>query len=204
MNENNIVELEKTDISKNEIREIEWQGPYSWIGYEEQNGLDKLPDIEGVYLWTFQYKDGFLVYCAGITKSTQKRFKQHTLEYKFGNYTVFNVSEAEQGNRVEIWHGWSYARAHREEFNERQEKILKAVEEQLKSFRVFITQMFDKRERMRFEAAIMNHIYDSTEPWAELADRGMALSKRRKDEIPIVIKNLSNVKLYGLPIKIEI
>jgi hypothetical protein len=59
----------------------------------------------------------------------------------------------------------------------------------LKSFRVFIAQMSDKRERARFEAAIMYQIYDSKEPWAELADRGMALSKRSKEEIPIVIKN---------------
>jgi hypothetical protein len=35
---------------------IEWLGPFSWIGYERQHNLDKMPDIEGVYLWTFQYK----------------------------------------------------------------------------------------------------------------------------------------------------
>lgn len=193
------MELQQIDTSKIEVREIEWQGPFSWTGYETKNSLDKMPDTEGIYLWTFQYKDGYLVYCAGVTKSTQKRFRQHTLEYKSGNYTVFNVNEAEKGKRVEIWHGWSYARTHREEFTERKEEILNAVEEQLKSFRVFIAQVSDKRERTRFEAAIMHNIYDSKEHWAELADRGMALSKRKKDEAPIVIKNRSNVKLYGLP-----
>ena len=144
------------------------------------------------------------MYCAGITKSTKKRFRQHTLEYKSGNYTVFNVNEAEQGRRVEIWHGWSYARTHRNEFNDRKEEILNAVENQLKSFRVFVAQVPDKRERARFESAIMNSIYNSTESWAELADRGMALSKRRKDEIPIVIKNISDIKFYGLPEFLEI
>ena len=184
---------------KIEIREIEWEGAFSWTGYEDKNNLDEIPDTEGVYLWTFQYKDGYLVYCAGITKSTKKRFRQHTLEYKSGNYTVFNVCEAEQGRRVEIWHGWSYARTHREEFNERKEEILKAVDEQLKSFRVFVAQVPEKRERARLEAAIMNNIYSSTEPWAELADRGMALSKLKKDETPILINNKSSVKFYGLP-----
>lgn len=198
------MELQQTDISKIEIREIEWQGPFSWTGYENQNNLDEIPDTEGIYLWTFQYKDGYLVYCAGITKSTKKRFRQHTLEYKSGNYTVFNVNEAEQGRRVEIWHGWSYARTHREEFNERKGEILSAVEEQLKSFRVFVARVSEKRERARFEAAIMNNIYDSTESWAELADRGMALSKRWKDEILIVIKNISDIKFYGLPETLEI
>jgi hypothetical protein len=198
------VEFEQIDISKIDVREIEWLGPFSWTGYENQNGLDKIPDIDGIYLWTFEHDEGYLVYCAGITKSTKKRFRQHTLEYKCGNYTVFNVAEAEKGKRVEIWHGWSYARTHREEFNERKEEILSAVESQLISFRIFIAQMPDKRERARFEAAIMHHIYSSEEPWAELADRGMALSKRRKDEIPIIIRSISNVKFYGLPKMLEI
>ena len=198
------MELEKLKTSEIEIREIEWKGPFSWTGYENQNGLDKIPDIDGIYLWTFQYKNGYLVYCAGITKSTKKRFRQHTSQYKNGNYTVFNVTEAEEGKRVEIWHGWSYARTHREEFNERKEEILNAVDKQLKSFRVFIAQMPDKREKARFEAAIMHQIYNSKEPWAELADRGMALSKRWTNEIPIIIKNISEVKFYGLPETIEI
>lgn len=145
-----------------------------------------------------------MVYCAGITKSTKKRFRQHTLEYKSGNYTVFDISKAEQGKRVEIWHGWSYARTHRDEFNERKEEILRAVEEQLKSFRVFVAHVPDRRERTRFEAAIMYNIYNSKESWAELADRGMALSKRKNDEIPIIITNKSLVKFYGLPTSFEI
>jgi hypothetical protein len=190
--------------TKIEVREIEWQGPFSWTGFENQNNLDKIPDTEGIYLWTFQYKDGYLVYCAGITKSTKMRFRQHTLEYKSGNYTIFEIREAEQGKRVEIWHGWSYARTHRDEFNKRKDEILKAVEEQLKSFRVFVAKVPDKRERTRFEAAIMLNIYDSKEPWAELADRGMALSRRKKDEVPILINNKSSVKFYGLPKAFEI
>lgn len=193
------MELQQPDTLKMEIRNIEWLGPFSWTGYESQNNFEKIPDIEGIYLWTFRYEDGYLIYCAGITKSTRKRFRQHTLEYKSGNYTVFDVIDAEKGKRTEIWHGWSYARTHQEEFAERREEILSAVEEQLTSFRVFVAQIPNKRERARFESAIMNNIYCSNEPWAELADRGMALSKRRKDELPIVIKNISNVKFYGLP-----
>ena len=192
------------NTSKVEVRDIKWEGPFSWTGYENQNNLDIIPDIEGVYLWTFEYQDGYLVYCAGITNSTKKRFKSHTLQYKNGNYTVFEVSEAEKGNRKEIWHGWSYAREHRDEFNERKEEILKAVGEQLKSFRVFIAHISDKRMRARFESAIMHNIYSSEEPWSELADRGMHLSKRKEYETPLEIRNISNFKIYGLPENLEI
>lgn len=198
------MELQQTETSNIEIKEIEWLGPFSWVGYEKQNNLDRLPDIDGVYLWTFQFKDGYLVYCAGITKSTKRRFQQHTLEYKNGNYTVFNVDEAEQGKRIEIWPGWSYARTHRDEFNDRKEEILNAVERQLTSYKVFVAKVPDKRIRARFESAIMYNIYYSNEPWVELADRGMHLSKRKKDEVPIQFKNLSNYKIYGLPDIIEI
>lgn len=191
--------MSKVDLQQIEAKEIKWQGPFSWIGYENQNNLDTIPDIGGIYLWTFKYKDGYVVYCAGITKSTKNRFRQHTLKYKSGNYTIFNVHKAELGKRVEIWHGWSYAREHRDEFNERKEEILNAVEKQLKSFRVFVAQVPEERIRARFESAIMHDIYSSKEPWAELADRGMQLSKRQKDEVPIEITNVSNSKIYGLP-----
>ena len=192
------------ETSENEILEINWHGPFSWIGYENQNNLDKIPDIEGVYLWTFKYNDGYLIYCAGITNSTKKRFRSHTLEYKSGNYTVFVVEEAENGKRKEIWHGWSYARAHREEFNERKEEILNAVESQLKSFRVFVAKVPDKRIRARFESAIMKNIYSSKETWSELADKGMHLAKKKNDETTIKIKNTTNYKIYGLPENLEI
>ncbi len=198
------MELQQTETSNIEIKEIEWLGPFSWVGYEKQNNLAKLPDIDGIYLWTFQFKEGYLVYCAGITKSTKKRFRQHTLEYRSGNYTVFNVDEAEKGKRIEIWHGWSYAREHRDEFNDRKEEILNAVERQLKSYKVFVAKVPDKRIRARFESAIMHNIYSSNEPWAELADRGMHLSKRKKEEVPIKFKNLSDCKIYGLPEVLEI
>ncbi len=114
------------------------------------------------------------------------------------------VNEAEQGRRLEFWHGWSYARTHREEFATRKEEITCAIEEQLRSFRVFVAHVPENRERARFEAAIMNNIYESKEPWAVLADRGMALSKRRIDEKRIQIKNISNIKLYGLSETLEI
>jgi hypothetical protein len=50
----------------------------------------------------------------------------------------------------------------------------------------------------------MHYIYNSNESWAELADRGMSLSKRKKNEEPIIINNIANVKFYGLPNVLEI
>ena len=192
------------DASKIKIEDIQWQGPFAWPGYESQNNLDTMPDIEGLYLFTFKYNDGFLIYAVGVTNSTKKRLRRHSLEYKKGNYTVLDICAAEKGERQEIWHGWSYARTHQEEFNERKEEIVKAINNQLKSFRVFVAQVSDKRTRERFEAAIMHNIYYCKEPWAELADRGMFLNGRYNTEMPLEINNISNYKIYGLPQKLEI
>ena len=94
------------DSSRIRIEDIQWQGPFSCPGYENKNGLDEVPDIEGVYLFTFKYNDGYLIYGAGHTNSTKRRLKTHVRKYKKGEYTVLDVNSAGNGIRQEIWHGW--------------------------------------------------------------------------------------------------
>ena len=53
---------------------------------KKQNNLERLPDIGGIYLWTFQFKDGYLVYSAGITKSTKIRLDS---KFRFGIWNFF-------------------------------------------------------------------------------------------------------------------
>jgi hypothetical protein len=181
-----------------------WSGPYSWPTFEKNNGLNSIPDIEGVYLFTFKFKDGFLIYAVGITNSTKRRIATHTREYKKGAYTILNIENAEKGERVEIWHGWQYAKDNPQEFEENKDFILSKLDEQLKSFRIFVLRETDKRKRERIEAALMQNIYFSKEYWSELADRGMFLKGRHNFEMPIVIKNMADHKIYGLPESLEI
>lgn len=183
---------------------VEWQGPFSWPGYEQITQLDKIPDIQGVYLFTFPYDEGFVLYSVGITNSTRRRLRDHTREYRKGNYTVLDVNHAIRGKRREIWHGWQYAKEHREEFEENQDNISQAVEKQLLMFRLFIAEINDPRRRERMEASIMNTLYLSKDYWADLADRGMNLKGRYNSELPIAIKNTCRFKIYGIPPGIEI
>ena len=184
--------------------DIIWQGPFSWPGFEDINKLKSIPDVEGVYLFTFKYKDGFLLYVAGITNSTKIRIATHNREYKKGNYTVLDVQSAENGIRKEIWHGWTYAKTHQDEFINNEKTILNAVQNQLNSFRIFIAEIPEKRKRERIEAATMQNIYSSKEGWSELADRGMFLTLRYNYEMPIEIKNICSSKIYGLSDTLEI
>ena len=144
------------------------------------------------------------MYGAGITNSTKRRFATHTREYKKENYNVLDINSAKKGERKEIWHGWQYAKTHPEEFLQNKETILKAVDNQLQSFRIFIAEILDTRKRERIEAAIMQNIYTSQEHWSELADRGMFLKERYNYEMPLKMKNISTGKIYGLPKLLEI
>jgi hypothetical protein len=166
--------------------------------------LGAIPDVQGAYLFTFPYNEGFVLYCVGVTKSTRRRLRDHTREYKKGNYNVLDVSHAIRGERQEIWHGWTYAKEHREEFEKNRENILQAVESQLLTFRVFIAEITDVRRRERIEAAVMNTLYLSKEHWADVADRGMYLKGRYNSEMPIVIRNICRYKIYGIPTTLEI
>jgi len=186
--------------------EAVWNGPYSWPGFEEANKLPAVPNRPGVYLQTFEYNGGYLIYAAGITRRpVPARFSEHTRKYMNGEYNVLDIAAAEHGVRKEIWHGWGYARSHREEFEERKSIILDAVRRQLLGFRVFVSDTGTERRLLeRIEAAIMNHLNKQPTPFCDVPDKGMMLAPRWTDEKPLVMKNLSKVKLHGLPASLEI
>lgn len=193
-----------TDDSMIKAEDIIWQGPFSWIGYEQVNKLKPIPDIAGVYLFTFEYKDGYILRSVGVTSSMKRRFREHTREYNKGNYTVLDVESAKIGVRKELWHGWQYAKEHQKQFLEYKDVILEFVEKELIAYRLFITEIADRRKRERIEAAILINTYSSKELLANLFDGGMSLRGRYNYELPIEIKNVCSHKLYRLPETIEI
>ncbi|HRI62234.1 MAG TPA: hypothetical protein PK228_20980 [Saprospiraceae bacterium] len=192
------------DASLITTESIFWQGPFSWTGFEQTNKLKPIPNVAGVYLFAFEYKDGYILCSAGISISIKKRVYQHTREFEKGNYTILDIDYAKFGERKEVWHDWQYAKTHQDEFIENKEFILNAVQKQLGAYRLFITEIEDKRKRERIEFAIMQSIYSSKEPWADLADGGMNLRGRYNSEIPIEIKNICSCRMYGLPEVLEV
>jgi len=186
------------DAALIETEDILWQGPFSWPGFEQINELDTIPDVAGVYLFTFEYKDGYILRSAGHTNSMKRRFSQHKREYMSGNYTVLDVKSAYNGERKEIWHGWGYAKEHKDEFLRHKDYILSSVENELASYRLFITEITDKRKQERIEFAIIQAAYISKERWGDLVDGGMALRGRANYEKPIEAKNICSHKIYGV------
>jgi hypothetical protein len=189
------------DLASIISEDLLWQGPYSWPLNKKTS---ELPNISGVYLFTFPYLDGYILYCAGITKSMKTRFRQHTSAYKNGKYTILDVDSATKGVRKEIWHGWEYYKSHKDEFKSQKKDLTDFIDRQLDAFKIFIVEVNDKRKRERIEGSIMSNVYSSKEPWADLTDRGMRLLPRYNNEMPILIKNKFPNKLYGVLETLEI
>ena len=118
--------------------------------------------------------------------------------------TVLDVELAKSGLRLELWHGWQYAKEHQDQFLANKSVILEFVKKELIAYRLFVSEIADKRKRERIEASILINAYSSKEPWSDLIDGGMALRGRYNYEAPIKINNLCSHKLYGLPRTIEI
>jgi hypothetical protein len=185
---------------------VSWSGPHAWPGFERQGGPASLPSHSGVYLCTFEYQDGYLIYLAGLTRRLfRQRFREHTRLYLSGDYTVLDVAQLKNGVRSEIWHGWGWNAAKRAEFAERRSEIEEAARRQLAACRVFVTDV-DPQGRVseRLEAAIMNYLYAAPAPLCDVPDKGMMLAPKLDSEEPISVWNACGSKLHGLPERLSI
>ena len=188
-----------------EIR-VTWSGPHGWPGFERQGGPVPLPSHSGVYLCTFEYQDGYLIYSAGLTRRLFcQRFREHTRLYLSGDYTVLDVAQLKNGVRSEIWHGWGWNAAKRTEFAERRSEIREVARLQLAACLIFVTDVdLQGRVLERLEAAIMNCLYTAPAPFCDVPEKGMMLAPKWDSEEPISVWNACGSKLLGLPERLSI
>lgn len=188
---------------------VVWEGPFAWPGFEHGDFSPIPSTLKGLYLQTFGFEDGYVVYCAGLTRRPVRvRLREHTRKYMNGEYTVLDPDAASRGFRSEVWHGWGYARAHRAEFELRKAEILEAARQQLAAFRIFVADpsaaINHLRALERLEAAVMASLYQQPAPFCDLPDRGMHLEPGKSTESRILVKNVSTVRLVGLPPLIDL
>ena len=153
-----------------------------------------------------EYRNGYLIYAAGITRRPiPTRFREHTLKYMSGDYTVLDIAAMKRGKRKEIWHGWGWSPKKLAEFKKRRQIIFNAAQRQLEGFRIFVADVGDRpRIRARLEASIMDWLDEQPSPFCDIPDKGMMLSRRWKTEPVIVTKNKCAVTLHRLPDRLEI
>lgn len=189
-----------------ETIDIYWTGPYSWPKFEPENNLPSIPKHPGIYFQTVEYRDGYLIHAAGLTRRpVPVRFREHTRKYMSGDYNIFDIVAMQQGIRKEVWHGWGWTPEKRTEFEKQRPIIHAAIRKQLAGFRIFVANVGTQpRILERLEASIMWNLYKQSAPFCDIPDKGMMLAPRWDSEDPIIVKNRYTVKLYGLPPKLEI
>lgn len=193
-------------LMSNNFIEVEWKGPYAWTKYEVESELPPIPKHPGVYLWTSEYQNGYIIYAAGITRRfIPMRFREHTTKYISGDYTILDMTAMKCGIRKEMWHGWGWTPEKRKVYAERKVELETAAHRQLAAFRVFVADV-DTAPRFleRLEAAIMNTLYRESPPFCDIPDKRMMLAPRWDSEIPIIVRFRNQDRLWGLPVEIEI
>lgn len=186
--------------------EVDWTGPYAWPTFEGESGLPSIPKHPGVYLWACEYLTGYIIYAAGITRrSIPTRLREHTAKYMKGDYTILDMTAMNRGVREELWHGWGWTPEKCKDYEERKDELVAAACRQLAAFRVFVADVGTvPRILERLEAAIMHALYGEPPPYCKIPDRGMMLAPRWESEEPITVRFRSEVKLFGLPLELEI
>jgi hypothetical protein len=181
--------------------EIIVEGPYGWPKFE--GSLPPLPPVRGVYLLTFEHRDGFLPYSVGITRRPMRmRFLEHRRKYVSGDYNVLEVNAGQQGTRSLFWKGWNWAPERRAAFDATKSDIVGKAERQMEATSIFTMNIgTSPRLPERIEGAIANHFYQRNDT---LFDQGMLRMPRWSSEEPIIAAFHCKSALYGLPSQLEI
>jgi hypothetical protein len=180
---------------------VEIQGPYGWPNFE--GGLAILPAISGVYLMTFEYRDGFIPYSFGITRRPMReRFFEHTRSFVSGDFNILDLESALRGIRTIGWKGWGWTPEKRADFEARKAEIVASAQRQMSATRIFVMELgVAPRLLERMEGALGNHFYQNENT---LCDRGMFLAPRWQTEDPILATFRCGSVLYELPSQLEI
>jgi hypothetical protein len=184
-----------------ESLDVDIQGPYGWPKFE--GSLTSLPAIPGVYLTTFDYRDGLLPYGFGITRRPmRKRFLEHTRSYVSGNYNILDLEAAQRSVRKVAWKGWGWTPEKRADFEARKSEVVLLAQRQMSATRIFVMKL-DAAPRLleRMEGALGNHFYQNNNT---LCDRGMFLAPRWQTEGPLLATFRCGSVLYELPAQLEI
>jgi len=81
--------------------EVRLHGPYRWYGKKDEC-LFKASEAtkSGIYLWTIPFNRKYLTYYVGETgRSFKARFTEHTRDYLYGLYRVYDPIPFAQGRK---------------------------------------------------------------------------------------------------------
>lgn len=199
--------------------DVEIRGPFCWLRSSPRGDpwLFTAPEARdvGVYLWAVPYLRASLVCWVGFTtRRFEMRFREHTMWYLAGTYTILDTQELLAGRRVELWHGmWTGRRSVErvDEFLLRAGDLAPKTRELLQTFRVYLLPIElnapkkpQRRILARIEAAMVNCLYQAPPEIADIMDKGYHLEPRLPDEPPIHVDFKGGPELHGIPRSLDV
>jgi hypothetical protein len=185
--------------------ELRWYGPYRWYGTNDAC-IFAIPEAEkpGIYLWTIPFESGYLAYYVGETgRPFADRFIEHTRDYLYGFYRVYDPKEFAKGKKTLVWDGmWKSDRRDMKymlEFLNRYLELSQVVYEFLGQLRIFVGPLDVKeRIRQRIEATLADSLRKQPGLIGKFQDADIRYRKRQANEKPISVTMTSNEQILGL------
>ena len=187
---------------------LEWEGPLPFIGIPPKNIFDSdYANEKGLYLWTIEYHNSFLIYYIGETKRNfQVRMKEHLKEYLAGIYRVYEPKSFKLGKKELIWHGlWMKGTKNKtSEFLNRYLELSPKIYDLLKLLRIFIAPLNEeKRILQRIEGALYKKLYSEAGVIKEFLDSDIRFRLRNDEEERVRVFNKTEFDILGLPGEID-
>ncbi len=185
--------------------QVHFTGPYSWPGAPDAPCLfeEEASRKPGIYLWTVQVQDGFLIYYVGETgRSHATRMSEHYREHAAGMYHVYSPAEFVSGRKVLLWPG-RYNRADRKSIPDciaAYPQLATHIHALSHAYRFFLASVSStQRARKRIEAAIADSLYGTPGFVGEFQDRGIRYDRRLSTELSFACKVTATANLLALP-----
>jgi len=188
-----------------ESYQLKFVGPLWCVATEGKPSVFRSPvsSLPGIYLWTIPYGDSELVYYVGETgRGFAARTKEHLQGHLAGMYEIYDADEFSQGRKVLLWEGiWKQGTEYKmAEFLERHDELAPHIRGMLHLYRLHLAPCdFEKRLRLRIEAALAAALYEQPGIVGQFQDTGVSYCPRRPDEEPVHVNIEADGHILGLP-----
>jgi hypothetical protein len=189
---------------------VEFQGPFSWVEPSVEASIihSEVSKLPGVYLWTVETPNGFLVYYVGETGvNFRTRMRDHYKEQLSGMYHIYDPELFSLGEKRELWRG-IYGKGGKHDlykFLDILPLLVTSLIRFVSIIRFYVAPInFERRLRKRFEAALANHLYSQPGVVGAFQDKGIRYELRRNSEDPTKINIICPKEVLGIPTALHI
>lgn len=184
-------------------------GPYKLLGNNNSFFDNDISKKNGIYLWTINYENGYLVHYIGETsRSFRIRMQEHIINILGGFYGVWDPEMLKQGKLQFVWKGlWRKdSKENINDYIDKYENFAPIFKKYLQLQSIFLAPLsVDKYLRRLIEGHIAKKIMEAPPPINNLlpTDNRYGYLYRKNNET-LIVKLKCNENILGLPREIII